>query len=78
MTTQIGVPELLIICCIPVIILALLAAVLVGVVVMTRKKGNSQAVGTASPDALTILQERYARGEITQEQFETMRKDIEK
>jgi putative membrane protein len=32
----------------------------------------------ASTSSLTILEERYAKGEITKEQFEQIRKDIER
>ncbi len=78
MTSQIGVPELLILCCIPLSILVALVAVVVGVVLMTRKKGTAPAAGTAQPTPLMILQERYARGEITAEQYEQMKRDLEK
>jgi putative membrane protein len=32
--------------------------------------------GSASDDALDILKERYARGEITKEQYDRMRRDL--
>jgi putative membrane protein len=35
-----------------------------------------QPVGPGSSRALEILRERYARGEITKEQFDAMRQDI--
>ncbi len=78
MTSGIGVPELLIFCCVPLILLALVAAVVAGVVLLTRKKGSSPATGAVQPTPLMILQERYARGEITAEQFEQMKRDLEK
>jgi putative membrane protein len=33
--------------------------------------------GPGSPDALEILKARYAKGEITREQFEQMRRDLD-
>ncbi len=78
MTSGLGVPELLIFCCIPSILLALVATVIVGVVLLTRKKGSSPAMGAVQPTPLMILQERYARGEITAEQYEQMKRDLEK
>jgi len=32
--------------------------------------------GSKGDRALSVLRERYAKGEITKEQFETMRKDL--
>ena len=43
-----------------------------------NKQTNSQATsGDPSETAVTILKKRYARGEISKEEFETMRHDIE-
>ncbi len=77
-TTGVGIPELLIICIITLIILALLAALVVGIVLLTRKRPTSPLGAVGESSALAILKERYARGEITQEQFEAMKRDIEK
>lgn len=45
-------------------------------------KKESKSVTTAPPvpkedDALRIVRERYAKGELTKEQFEKMKKDLE-
>lgn len=41
---------------------------------LVGKRDNSGSIGSKS--ALDILKERYARGEITKEQYERMKKDI--
>ncbi|MBI4319618.1 MAG: SHOCT domain-containing protein [Chloroflexi bacterium] len=48
-------------------------------VVWLLQQGRPAGIGAgpAQPRALEILKERYARGEITLEQYEQMRRDIE-
>lgn len=41
----------------------------------TRREG-ARAAGSSQDTALQILQRRYARGELTKEEFETMRHDL--
>ncbi|MCM8745980.1 SHOCT domain-containing protein [Thermomicrobium sp. CFH 73360] len=56
--------------------LALLIAVVLLVVWLARRIG-SEPIGTPSKRARDILDERYARGEITREQYLEMRRDLE-
>ena len=39
---------------------------------------NKETIKTADDESLNILKNRYAKGEITKEQYEQMRKDLEK
>jgi len=39
---------------------------------------NKETIKTADDESLNILKTRYAKGEITKEQYEQMRKDLEK
>ena len=48
--------------------------VIVGLVVLVRWVIGSSSGGESR--ALTILKERYAKGEITKEQFDQMKRDI--
>ena len=50
--------------------------VIVGLVIGLRWF-MSQGRSTTPDTALSILRERYARGEITREQFDSMRRDLE-
>lgn len=56
------------------------ALVIAGIVALVRWAfGGSGLGGRPAPGgrALEILKERYARGDLTREQFESMRRDIE-
>lgn len=41
-----------------------------------RLSGNSGTTGPGSNTAMDIARERYARGEITREQFEQLKRDL--
>ena len=49
--------------------------VILGIVVLVRWLASGQASGTGNR-ALEILKERYAKGELTREQYEQMRKEL--
>jgi putative membrane protein len=51
-----------------------IAAIVAVVVSFTRKSGGN---GTKSESAMEILKKRYAKGEITKEQYDNMKKDID-
>lgn len=51
------------------------AATIAGAFLLFRSIGTSDKRETSTP--LEILKARYARGEISREEFERMRKDIE-
>ena len=53
------------------------ALVILGIVALVRWLFYTQGIGTPGKRPLDILKERYARGEITPEQYEQMRRDIE-
>ncbi len=65
-----------------VLLIGLLAAGLIAVVVVvwaisrSSKKQGSPGGQPAKDSALEILRERYARGEVTREEFEAMRRDL--
>ncbi|MDO8552295.1 MAG: SHOCT domain-containing protein [bacterium] len=54
--------------------LAFWALVIAGIVWLVRNTNTGN--GTSRESALDILKTRYAKGEITREQFESMKKDI--
>jgi putative membrane protein len=56
--------------------LVFLAAVVVGIVFLVRSFGRQGWRGHHEESALDILQKRYARGEITREQFEEMKRSL--
>lgn len=56
-----------------------LALVIYGIVELTRssfRKDREYTARTQEKGAVDYLKERYAKGEITKEQFEQMKKDI--
>jgi putative membrane protein len=69
---SLGLPEIAIIIA-GAVILALLVAVIIWIISKALKSGNSSKTPT-SP--LEIARQRYAKGEITKEQFEQLKKDL--
>jgi len=60
-----------------VVSLLFLALLVVGLVYLIRYLGVSgAAVKSAAEDPLEIARKRYARGEITKEQYEELKKDL--
>lgn len=52
-------------------------AVIYGVFLLFRRLSGSRCTSADQPDrAVAILRERYAKGEITHEEFERMRKEL--
>lgn len=49
--------------------------VILGIVVLTRWLAGGSS-GDAPPRAIDVLKARYAKGDITREQFEQMKRDI--
>lgn len=52
---------------------AIIALVVWGIKTLSERGGSSTAVGR---DPLDIVKERYARGEISKEEFEQLKKDL--
>lgn len=50
--------------------------VIIWVIVNQLNKGKQDSQLSQSESALDILKKRYAKGELTKEQFEQMKKDI--
>ncbi len=75
---NIGRPELLIVCAIPLLGVILIVALALLVSWLVRQ-GNTSLTRSALPHEtpLDVLKGRYARGELTKEQFEQMKKDLE-
>ena len=55
-----------------------IALIVVVVLVVKLLNGGSSQSGTASESPRTILEKRYARGEIDKDEFEEMRKELKK
>jgi putative membrane protein len=53
------------------------ALVILGIVALARWIFFTGSAGGAGRQPLDILKERYARGEITRDQYEQMRRDLE-
>ena len=56
--------------------LLFLAAVVIGAIYLVRSFGRQGWRRQGHETALDILQKRYARGEITKEEYEEMRKNL--
>ena len=50
--------------------------VILGIVVLAKWLGGGPAGGGGASRALDILKERYAKGELTREQFEQMKREL--
>ena len=48
-----------------------------GIVTITNNNRNQRNYFPPQEEALEILKKRYARGEITREQFEQMKRDLQ-
>jgi putative membrane protein len=62
------------------LILALLIGLIVSIVLLVRsgqRAGTAMTGNAARGSALEILKERYARGEISREEYQDMRRDLE-
>jgi putative membrane protein len=55
---------------------SLVALLVVGIIAAVRRLWRSPSVGAPDDRALEILRERYARGEIGKEEFDTRRRDL--
>lgn len=55
-----------------------LIAVILLVVYLVKPEAfkNAKWPGASEPDSLEILKQRYARGEISKEEYEAMKKDL--
>jgi len=65
-----------------ILTLVLWILVIVGIVLLVawllrRRPATARGPDTGSTNALDLLRERYARGEITREEYEQMRRDLE-
>lgn len=62
------------------ITLVFIAAVVIGIIYLVRYMGPAgMAMGAKPPsaqDALEIAKQRYARGEISKEEFEQLKRDL--
>ena len=50
--------------------------IVIGIVAVAKWLSSSTGLGDSGKRPLTILQERYARGEITRDEYERMRQDL--
>jgi putative membrane protein len=54
-----------------------IAAVVLLILALARRSGAlTQSMHRGEPDAIEIAKRRYARGEITKEQFDQLKKDL--
>jgi putative membrane protein len=50
--------------------------IIVGIVIVTKWFANQTSHSTHEDTAMEILKKRYARGEISKEEYEQMKKDL--
>jgi len=55
----------------------LVISIIVSIIRRVRGHRHSKCCGWHGNDSVEIIRERYAKGEITKEQFESMKKDLE-
>jgi putative membrane protein len=55
----------------------ILIGVILLIVALVRRGTGGETVGSPPETALDVLKKRYARGEITREEFQSMKNDIE-
>lgn len=73
-----GMASILMVIIMSLLPILFLILVVLGIVWLVRSSSNEEAGRAGSQDqALSILRERYARGEITREEFDQMRQDLE-
>jgi putative membrane protein len=62
-----------------IILMVVVVAAIIALIVwaVLRFTGNHKTYVSGRQDALDIAKERYARGEITKEQFEQIKKDLQ-
>jgi putative membrane protein len=56
---------------------SLVGLVVVGVWLVVRRHGQGHGFVGASETALDVLKKRYAKGEVTKNEFEQIRKDLQ-
>jgi len=61
----------------PIIMIVFWALVILGIVYLVRAIAGSRKVGK-DESAIDIARKRYAKGEITKEEFESLREDLKK
>lgn len=60
----------------PIMMLLLFILLFVAVYAIARYTGHAGSTGMPADSPLEIIKRRYARGEITREQYETLRNDL--
>ena len=59
-----------------ILMLAVVGLFIWGLIALVQRGGTTHGCCSANASALDILKERYAKGEINQEQFEQIKKDL--
>ena len=77
---NIGFPEFLLMMCIGLILLALFVAGVVLIIWLVRRSNKAASGSMQAPSApaaaLSLAQERYARGEISREEYQKIVSDL--